>query len=441
MSVEITPLGGVGEVGKNMTLVSIEDKKIIVDMGLKLEKLLNLENKNMGEAERSKLINMGGIPDDSKLRSEDISAIILTHGHLDHIGAVGKLAHEYDATIYATPFTAELVKQVIREERIFKINNKIKEIKPGEKAKIKDLEIEFVTGAHSIPQNVFPAIKSSEGVVICIGGFKIDKKPVLGHITDYKTLKNLSNEGKVVSLICSVRADEPEPTPSESHARKMLKKVMTKAANKGGGILVTAFSSHIARLKEITEIAQELDRKPVILGKSLKKKCKTAEKLGIINLTPNTKIFGHITSVREALEIINESRENYVMITTGHQGEPNSVLSRIADKVEPYEIEENDDIIFSASIIPNPLNISNRELLEAKLIAQGAEIHRDVHVSGHARQPGTMDLLEEISPNHVIPFHGTLEKIKSVINIGRKLGFSEKQLHMLRNKETFSMGD
>ncbi len=441
MSIEITPLGGIGEVGKNMTLVSIGEEKIIVDMGIKLEKLLNLGNKNISEAERERLIKIGGIPDDSKLRSEEVSAIILTHGHLDHIGAVGKLAHEYDATIYATPFTAELVKRVIKEERKFEVDNEIETIEPGEDTTIEDLEINFIPGAHSIPQNSFPAIKSSEGVVLCIGGFKIDKNPVLGNSIDYQALKNLTNDGKVVSLICSVKADEPEPTPSESHAKEMLEEVMTKASNKGGGILITAFSSHIARIKEITEIAQEVNRTPVILGKSLKNKCKTAKKLKIVKFPSETKIFGHITSIREALEVINESREDYVIITTGHQGEPNSILSRIADKVEPYKIEEDDDIIFSASVIPRPLNISNRDLLEAKLTAQGAKIHQDVHVSGHAGQPGTMDLLEEISPDHIIPFHGTVDKVKSVINIGRKIGFSEKQLHMLRNEETFSMGD
>ncbi len=440
MSVEITPLGGLGEVGKNMTLVSAGGENIIVDMGVKVEGLLNLKNESLSEAERGRLVSVGGIPDDSKSRSMDISAIILTHGHLDHIGAVGKLANEYDATIYATPFTIELVRQVVREERIFEVSNDMEEVKPGETFQINDIEVEFIKGAHSIPQNVFPAIKTPSGVILCVGGFKVDKNPILGHKTEYNDLKKLSNEGKVISLVCSVKADRSSPTPSEAVAKKMLEKVMVKASG-SGGIIVTTFSSHIARLREITRLARDINRVPVILGRSLKKKSKSAEKMGIVNFPQETKFFGHITSVREALEVINKSREDYVIITSGHQGEPNSVLARIAEKSEPYEIGGGDDVIFAAPVIPNPVNISNRDFLERKITDQGATIHRDVHVSGHAGKPGTKELLEEISPDHVVPFHGTMDKIKSVINIGRKLGFSEERLHALRNEETFKLGD
>lgn len=441
MSIEITPLGGTGEVGKNMTVVSFDDEHIIVDMGMDLEKILSLNNKSISQQDREKLIKIGGIPDDSKIREQDISAIILTHGHLDHIGAIGKLAHEYgDAPIYATPFTAELVKHLLKDEQIFNVENKIKKIDEGESAEINDLEVEFIPGVHSIPQNAFPAIHSEDGVVLCVGGFKIDKNPVIGDSTDYSSLKKLSNEGTVISLICSVKADEPEPTPSESHARKMLEDVMTEAS-KEGGLIVTAFSSHIARIKIITEVSQKVDRKPVILGKSLRKKCKTASKLELVEFSSEVKIFGHIASIRDALRAINKSREDYVIITSGHQGEPNSLLSRIADKTEPYEIEQGDDIIFSASVIPNPLNIANRELLEAKLSAQGANIHRDIHVSGHAGQPGTKELIEKTNPDHIIPFHGTKEKMKSVIKIGRKIGFNEEQLHLPKNNDTLHLGE
>jgi len=440
MSIEITPLGGLGEVGKNMTLVSAADENIIVDMGVKVEGLLNLKNRSLSEVERERLVNVGGIPDDSKSRSLEVSAIILTHGHLDHIGAVGKLASEYDATIYATPFTIELVKQVIKEERIFDVDNDVEEVKPGETFQINDVEVELIKGAHSIPQNVFPAIKTSSGVILCVGGFKVDKSPVLGHKTDYNDLKKLSNEGKVISLVCSVKADQSSPTPSEALAKKMLEKVMVKASGHGG-IIVTTFSSHIARLKEVTSLARDINRVPVILGKSLKKKAKAAERMGIVKFPSETKFFGHLTSIREALEVINKSRENYVIITSGHQGEPNSVLARIAEKLEPYEIGEEDDVVFAAPVIPNPVNVSNRDFLEKKITDQGATIHRNVHVSGHAGKPGTKELLEKVSPDHVVPFHGTMDKIKSVIDIGRKIGFSEERLHALNNEETFRLGD
>lgn len=440
MSIEITPLGGMGEVGKNMTVVSLDDEKIIVDMGIKLEKILGLGN-NIGEMSREELINAGGIPDDSQVRSEDISAIVLTHGHLDHIGAIGKLAHEYDAPIYASPFTGELVNQIIEEDRTFEADNELKKVDLGDIVEIGDLEVEFVGEPHSIPQNTFPALHSSEGVVLCVAGFKIDDSPVLGPPTDYSPLRRLSNEGPVISLVCSVRADDPEPTPSESHARDMLREIMMKASARGRGLLITAYSTHIARIKEIVEISHELDRRPIILGRSLRTKCKIASKLGLVDFPSDLKILGHVNSVRKALEVINECREDYVIITTGHQGEKNALLSRIADEKEPYKIEPGDEIIFSASVIPNPLNKANRKLLEAKLEAQGARIHRDVHVSGHAGQPGTKEFIEKIRPDHLIPFHGTFEKMKSVLRIGQKVGLSKEQLHMMSNGETLELGD
>lgn len=181
ITIEITPVGGMEEVGKNMTVLSFGDEgKVIIDMGLKLEKALALGDRNINKMDKEELANVGGIPDDSKISSQDITAIILTHGHLDHIGGIGKLAHEYDAPIYASPFTAELVKQVIREEKVFDVKNEIKEVDPEDSAQIGDLEVEFMPGVHSIPQNSFPTIHSSKGTVICASGFKIDDSPVLG---------------------------------------------------------------------------------------------------------------------------------------------------------------------------------------------------------------------------------------------------------------------
>ncbi len=440
MSIEITPLGGMGEVGKNMTVVSFGDEKVIVDMGIKLEKVLGLGN-NIGEMSREKLVDVGGIPDDSQVDPDDVSAIVLTHGHLDHIGAMGKLAHKYDAPIYASPFTVELVNRLIEGNRKFEADNELKKVDLGDIVEIGDLEVEFVGAPHSIPQNTFPALHSSKGVVLCVAGFKVDDSPILGPPTDYSSLSKLSNEGPVISLVCSVKADNPEPTPSESHARDMLRKIMMEASARGKGLLITSYSTHIARIKEIVEISHELDRRPIILGRSLRAKCNIASKLGLVDFPSDLRILGHVNSVRKALEVINDSREDYVIITTGHQGEKNALLSRIADDKEPYEIEPGDEVIFSASVIPNPINKANRKLLEAKLRAQGAKLHRDVHVSGHAGQPGTKEFIEKVRPDHLIPFHGTSDKMKSVLRIGRKVGFSKEQLHMMRNGETLELGD
>lgn len=440
MSIEVMPLGGMDEVGRNMMVVSFGDSKVIVDMGLKLERILRASDSSVSKLDQKELVEMGGIPDDSEVDPDDVKAILFTHGHLDHIGAVGKLAHRYDAPIYATPFTAELVESIIKNDRVFDVDNDVHEVDLGESAQVEDLEVEFIRGAHSIPQNSFPAVHSSEGVVLCVGGFKLDEDSALSCSNDFESLKKLSNSGPVVSLICSVKADSPDPTPPESRAHEMLEDVMAEASDRGKGLLVSSFSSHIARIRAIVRISYEVGRMPIVLGRSLKKKCKVASRLGLVDFPSDLKVLGHITTIREALEKISESREDYVIITTGHQGEPHAILSRIADEKEPYEIEEGDEVIFSASVVPNPINVANREFLEAKLKSQGAKIHRDVHVSGHAGKPGTKEMIEKVGPDHLIPYHGTTEKMKSVLRIGRKIGYSEDQLHFVKNREKLSLG-
>ncbi|TEU14458.1 MAG: MBL fold metallo-hydrolase, partial [Hadesarchaea archaeon] len=149
MTVEILPLGGLGEVGKNMTAIGFDGNYIIVDMGIRLDSIMAFEDAELGEMSREELININGIPDDSSLRNRKVRAIVLTHGHLDHIGAVGKLAHAYNAPIYGTPFTLELVKRVIREERVFKVKNELRTVMPGDSVKVDDIEFEFIPAAHS----------------------------------------------------------------------------------------------------------------------------------------------------------------------------------------------------------------------------------------------------------------------------------------------------
>lgn len=439
MTIEIMPLGGLGEIGKNMTALRLDDINIIVDMGIKLENILGLDDSDIGKMSREKLIEIGGIPNDSEFRNRDVSAILLTHGHLDHIGAIGKLAHEYEAPIYATPFTIELARHVIRDERVFDVKNELRSIENGEKIEVDGVEIEFIKGTHSIPQTALPAIHSSEGTVLCAVGFKLDEEPLLGDTTDYERLSQLNDNDPLISLICAVRADDPNPTPSEAHVKKMLKEEMVETSNRGKALFVTCFSTHIARIKSIIEISHEVGREPIILGRSIVRQCRTAIKLGIVDLPSDLIMCGRSGSVQNALEEIKDSRENYTVIATGHQGEPNAILSRIADDMTPFKIQGGDEVIFSASVIPNPLNEANRDLLEAKLEAQGAHIHRDVHASGHAGQPGTRELIKIVNPDHIVPVHGTPEKLGAVTNIGRKMGYSSNQLHLLENGKSLEL--
>lgn len=433
MTVEILPLGGLGEVGKNMTALGFDGKYIIVDMGIRLDSIMAFEDAEIGEMSREELININGIPDDSSLRNRKVRAIVLTHGHLDHIGAVGKLARAYDAPIYGTPFTLELVKHIIREERTFKVKNELRAVMPGDNVEVDGIELEFISAAHSILQTVFVVARGANETLLCATDFKLDEEPLLGYKTDRARLKRLAGDGLLAALVGAIRVDEPGPTPSEGHAREMLREAMGEANSTGEAVLVTTFSSHITRLKSIVDLSFELGRTPVLVGRSLRNYCTAALDLGLVDFPPELRIHGRPNAVHNLLREIEKSKGDYVLVCTGHQGEPTSVLSRIANGQLPFKVRRGDEVIFSASVIPNPINESNRELLETKLRAQGASIHRDVHVSGHAGRIDSKEFLELIKPEHLIPCHSTTDKLKLMVELGRELGYPSERLHLLRN--------
>lgn len=433
MTVEILPLGGLGEVGKNMTAIGFDGNYIIVDMGIRLDSIMAFEDAELGEMSREELININGIPDDRSIRKRKVRAIVFTHGHLDHIGAVGKLARAYNAPIYGTPFTLELVKRLIREERTFKVKNELRVMMPGDSVSVGDIEFEFIPAAHSILQTVFVAVRGANETLLCASDFKLDEEPLIGSKTDRTRLKQLASDGLLAALVGAIRVDEPGPTPSEGHAREMLREAMGDASSTGEAVLVTTFSSHITRLKSIVDLSFELGRTPVLVGRSLRNYCAAAIDLGLVDFPPELRIHGRPNAVHNLLREIEKSKGDYVLVCTGHQGEPTSVLSRIANGQLPFKVRRGDEVIFSASVIPNPINVSNRELLETKLRAQGASIHRDVHVSGHAGRIDTKEFLEFAKPEHIIPCHSTMDKLRLMAELGRELGYPNEHLHLLRN--------
>ena len=422
-----------------MTAVGFDGEYVVVDMGFRLDSILGFEDADIGAMEREELVSIQAIPDDSALEAKKVKAIVLTHGHLDHIGAVGKLAHRYDAPILGTPFTIELVRRIIHEERVFGVNNELRQVKLGEVVEVGGIQIEFIAVTHSIPQTALVALHGPGGTVLFASDFKLDEQPLLGSLTDTARLKQLASEGLLACLVGAVRVDEPGPTKSESVAKQMLREVMEEAVQKDGAVIVTTFSSHIARLRSIIDIAQELGRVPLVVGRSLSNYCSAALKLGLVEFE-GIRIHGRRSNaVKNVLREAEEARDEFVLVVTGHQGEPTSVLTRIADGRLPFKIRKGDEVIFSASIIPNPINESNRLLLETKLKAQGAKVHRDVHVSGHAGRKDTAEFLRLVSPQHLVPCHGTFDKLKIVADIGKELGYSESQIHLLKNGESLRL--
>jgi len=433
---EVLPLGGLGEVGRNMTAVNLGGGYVVVDMGVRLDAIQAFEEADLSRMSLEELVRISAIPDDRPLRGKKVRAILLTHGHLDHIGAVGKLLRFYRAPLYGTPYTLELVKRLVLEEGK---ETEMVPVRPGERVELGDLEVHFLPANHSIPQTVFLLLREGDHSLLFATDFKLDEEPLLGQPTDLQELRRRVGELEA-AMVGAVRVDEPGPTGSEGKARRMLEETMGRAERKGKAMLVTTFSSHIARIRSIVELSEELGRIPVVVGRSLRHYLSAALSLNLVHLPPDLPIHGTPPSIKKFLKKANGSRGDYVLICTGHQGEPTSVLSKIADHKLPFRIEEGDQVIFSASVIPNPINQNNRSLLEAKLTVQGAVIHRDVHVSGHAARRDTAEFLRALSPKHLLPCHGTPEKLEALVELGRELGYGEGLLHRLENGRPLRLG-
>lgn len=438
MDVGIKAIGGYEEVGKNMTALRVGDKAVIFDMGLNLDRVQIHEETQTEKMHSLDLIEIGAIPDDTVMNDFDgeIEAIVCSHGHLDHVGALSKLAHRYDAPIIGTPFTTEIIKKEIRSERKFEVTNEVHTLEAGQTYLLTpDLELEFIRTQHSIPDCVLPVLHTPMGAIFYGLDFKIDKNPVLGEKTDTKRLKELGKKRVLAAIMDSTRVKEEGKTPSEKIARELLWDTLHEAENEDIGVFVTTFSSHISRIKSITEAAKEMGRRPILLGRSMERYTGTAEQMGLVELPDNVGIFGSPQAREEILKKVKkEGRENYLLIVTGHQGEPGATLTRIADKTLPLEIREGDQVVFSANIIPNPLTRANRYSLETKLKMQGARLFKDVHVSGHAARQDHYDLINMIEPENIIPAHGDLELNSSYAELAESMGYAfGRDIHILRN--------
>jgi len=440
MEVEIATIGGYEEVGRQMTAVRAGDDVVVFDMGLNLSKVLIHDNVETERMHSLDLIDMGAIPDD-RVMSElegDVKAIVPTHGHLDHIGAISKLAHRYDAPIVATPFTIELVKQQIKGEEKFGVQNDLVKMEAGATMSIGDHnELEFVNVTHSIIDAINPVLHTPEGSVVYGLDKRMDHTPVLGDPIDMKRFREIGREGEGVLAYIEdcTNAGRKGRTPSESVARRHLKDVMTSVEDYDGGIVATTFSSHIARVKSLVEFAEDIGRKPVLLGRSMEKYSGTAERLDFVDFPEDLGMYGHRKSVdRTFKRIMNDGKENFLPIVTGHQGEPRAMLTRMGRGETPYELEDGDKVIFSARVIPEPSNEGQRYQSEQLLKMQGARLYDDIHVSGHLREEGHYEMLDALQPQNVIPAHQNMKGFAPYVSLcesqGYKLG---RDLHVTSN--------
>ncbi|HII02136.1 TPA: RNase J family beta-CASP ribonuclease [Methanosarcinaceae archaeon] len=436
----IVAVGGYNEMGRNMTAIIVGEDIIILDMGLRLDRVQIHEDVEIDKMHSLELIEMGAIPDDTIMKEINgtVRAIVCTHGHLDHVGAISKLAHRYKAPIIATPYTTLIIKQQIESERKFEVCNRVIPLKAGGTYKVtEDIDIEFIRVQHSIIDCVLAAIHTPAGAILYACDFKLDRTPTMGEAPDFERLKSLGKEGVIAMIAESTNAGRSGKTPSEQIAKDMVRDVLFGTEEADVGMIITTFASHIARLKAIIEAAEEMGRIPVLMGRSMERYVTAARDVGYLKLPSNVEIYGHRKDVDRAFKRIMQSGKNkYLPIVTGHQGEPGSILVRVANGDTPYTLDPGDRVIFSANIIPSPMTQANRYALETKLKMKGARIYDNVHVSGHAYKEDHWELLRMVNPEHVIPAHGNMDMHGHYIEMAEDAGYVlGDTVHLLRNGE------
>ncbi len=444
--IEIYAIGGYNEIGKNMTVVRIDDEAIILDMGLNMESYISFTDsrEDISEVPANVLIKNNIVPDFSKIKHLKgiIKAIIPTHAHLDHLGAVPHIAKNFDCPVIATPFTVEVLKSILADDN-FDFTNEVKVLNINSKIKLtKEITIEFINATHSTPQTVMVAIHTKYGVIMYANDFKFDEFPTFGLKTNIEKLRKFGKNHDVIALIVdSTYATAERKTPSESVAKEMLRDVMLGTDTKGRCVIATTFSSHIARLKSIIEFGKVMNRKIVLLGRSLNKYVTAAENINLVNFTKDVEIVKYGKQIKRKLrDIEQDGKDKYLLIMTGHQGEPGSTLSKIATGKFPFKLDSEDIIIFSCRTIPSPVNIENREILENHLREYKLRMFKDIHVSGHASREDLRDLFTLVEPVHIIPAHGNITMRTAMYNLADELGYNTKEnVHLLSDGDHITL--
>jgi ribonuclease J len=439
MGLEIITVGGFGEVGRNCTLVKADDESVLLDLGLHMDNYIaySEESEDIPKKEMSSdsLIKVDAVPDINKIKSlwPTIKAICVSHAHLDHVGAVPFLSNNFDADIYASDYTIEVLKEILQNDGI-KLKNKMYAKPVNSKFKVSSkISIEFISITHSVPQTVIIAVHTPYGVVVYANDFKLDNAPVLGDKPNLKRLEELGHEKVKALIVDSLYAHTLMKTPSESIAREMLKDVILGVNSKGKTIIVTTFASHIARLSTIVTLGIKLRRKIVFVGRSFTKYLGAAKRAGIADFSKQAEFIRYGGQVEKFFKSLKHP-EKYMFIVTGHQGEPGAVLPRMVYK-HLYDFKEGDNIIFSCSIIPVENNVINREKLDSELKKKRVRLFTDVHVSGHAFREDHRDLINMIKPEFVIPTHASRERQEAMKELAMEIGYKNDKIKILKNNE------
>ena len=430
---EICTIGGFEEVGKNMTAVKIGEDVFIFDAGIYLPAVIELQEEEVQQRTYSekKLRGIGAIPNDlvlDKLGWRDkVRAIIIGHAHLDHVGAVPYIANRYPkAVILATQFTMEVLNSILIDEKL-KIKNKRKVIRSNSsyliKGKSNNYKLDFIHTTHSTIQCVFVALHTKEGVFFYALDFKFDNFPTMGPPPNYKKLKELGKKGIKILVVDALYSRTEVKPGSEKIAQHLLEEAFSHVRNKSSALFVTTFSSHIERLNNIVKFGKRTNRKIIFIGRSLNKYVNCAISVKQAPFKNNIRLVKYKNQVNSLLREVEKNRGKYLIVCTGHQAESGSILDRIANGKTPFNFRPGDNLIFSSSVIPVPINILARERMDKKLRKIGVRIQKDVHVHGHGSRENLRVLLEILKPKHIIPSHGSIELISPMIELSREFGY------------------
>lgn len=422
-TLSIIPLGGWGEVGKNMTVFEYANQILIVDAGMMFP-----DNDMIG-------IDYI-IPDFEyvKQNADKVKGIVITHGHEDHIGAISHLLEAVNAPIYGTPLTLGMIGNKLNR-RSFGGTPKLQKVLAGETVQIGVFKVDFFHVCHSIPDAVGLGIETPAGLVVHTGDYKFDHTPVDNWPTDYAKLAEFAQRGVLALLADSTNAERPGWTPSERVIDNALDQVFRKAQ---GRVIVATFASLISRITQVYDTAVRYGRKIAFVGLSMTENIRIAQELGYVDFDEKS-----VVSLDVALKM---PAKDVVLMVTGSQGEPLSILGRLANgSNKRFEIEAGDTVVLSSHPIPGNEEPVYRAI--NRLMEKGADVIYEslspVHVSGHASQEEMKLLLHIVRPRYLIPAHGELRMLKAHARLAESVGMDEKQIVIVENGRVihFSHGE
>ena len=406
--VKIIPLGGVNEIGKNLTAIEYKNDIVVIDCGLKFpdEDMFGID-----------LV----IPDITYLikNKEKVSGIFLTHGHEDHIGALPYVLKQLNVPVYGTKLTLGIVETKLKEHRLLSSTELIR-VKPRDVIRLNSVSVEFIKTNHSIADSVAIAVHTPLGVVLHTGDFKIDYTPIDGELMDFARFAELGKKGVLVMMADSTNVEKQGYTKSERIVGESLTRIFGKTK---GRIIIATFASNIHRIQQIIDAATVYGRKVAVSGRSMENIINVAIELGYIEVAENTLV---------PIDAINKyNNDQIVIITTGSQGEPMSALSRMASaEHKKVNIVEGDTIIISATPIPGNEKLVSK--IVNQLFKKGAEViygsAENIHVSGHACQEELKLMQTLIKPKNFIPVHGEYRHLKQHGELAIKLGLNPKNV-------------